>query len=95
MALTRSMAELCDNGDWEALARLQSRRQDVLRQAFSPPPAAASAPLLVPLLRQIQDLDRDILACCESVKSACARELDQLGKGRRAAGAYSEQQGRL
>ena len=86
LAISRRMAELGDQGEWETVVALEAQRRTLLEQAFST--HAPADEFVGDRVRTILDLDKRLMAQSIEARDRVAREIEQAGRGRKAAPAY-------
>lgn len=86
LAMSRRMAELGDDGDWEAVIELEPQRRELLEQAFATHVPADE--FVAQRVRAILDLDKRLMAQSVEARERIAVELSQASKGRKATTAY-------
>ncbi len=85
LRLSEAMLSAARSEDFERLARLESRRGELLTRI----PELGISPLrLVEALKRIEALDRAILAILEQERETAAESLRKLRRARRAITAY-------
>lgn len=89
--MSRRMAELGDDGDWDAVIALEPERRTLLEQAFATHIPADE--LVAERVRAILDLDKRLMARSIEARDHIAEQLGQTGKGRKAASAYHAARG--
>lgn len=86
LGMSRRMAELGDEGDWDAVVALEPARRQLLEEAF-----ATHAPVdefVTDRVRAILDLDKRLMAQSIEARDRVAAELGRSSKGRKATQAY-------
>jgi hypothetical protein len=86
LAISRRMAELGDQGEWETVVVLETQRRTLLEQAFAT--HAPADEFVGDRVRAILDLDKRLMAQSIEARDRVARELGQHSRGRKATHAY-------
>ncbi len=88
--LTSAMGRMAEEGQWEQVGELESRRRERLERFFSTPVPSSDAPAVAEAIRELMALDEAITHRGAALREEVARELNTISKGRRASAAYSE-----
>jgi hypothetical protein len=88
LALTRTLFERVEAGEFEAAATLESERRAHLELFFSGRPRAEALGPCVERLRELVAANETLVGLAEHLQRALAREAEALGSGRRALRAY-------
>lgn len=86
VAVSRRMLMRAEVDDWAEVIQLEAERRNLLEQAF-----ATRAPVdedLARKVREILELDKDLIARSLQVRDLVAAELSQASRGRKVADAY-------
>ena len=86
LAMSRRMAQLGDDGNWEAVIELEPQRRELLEEAFATHVPADE--FVAQRVRAILDLDKRLMAQSVEARDRIAEELSRTSKGRKAANAY-------
>lgn len=86
LAMSQRMAQLGDDGDWEAVIELEPQRRELLEQAFATHVPADE--FVAQRVRAILDLDKRLMTQSVEARDRVAEELSRTSKGRRATSAY-------
>lgn len=86
LEMSRRMAQLGDDGDWDAVIALEPERRSLLERAFST--HAPADEIIAERVRAILDLDKRLMARSIEARDRIADELGRASKGRKAANAY-------
>jgi hypothetical protein len=89
--MSRRMAALGDDGDWDAVVALEPERRTLLEQAFAT--HAPADEIVADRVRAILDLDKRLMAQSIEARDRIADELSQTSKGRKATSAYQSARG--
>jgi len=89
--MSRRMAILGDDGDWDAVVALEPKRRTLLERAFAT--HAPADELVADRVRAILDLDKRLMAKSIEARDRIADELSQASKGRKATNAYQSARG--
>jgi hypothetical protein len=89
-ALTHKMLVQAQAGQWEALTQTEQERQTVVDEFFARPPAARDAELVVGVLQEMLDSDRQVVELGVAGRTAIADNIRKLRLGRRVERAYNE-----
>lgn len=88
LALTREMLELARQKDWPALAVREAERQEVARELFASPVPRAAASAVADCVRQVLDIDQELIVLAESGREDAARAMQEVRTGQRARDTY-------
>ena len=88
LAVTEEMMSVARDEDWDKLAALEARRQDLIRSAFARPIPDADSAVVAADIRRIQALTRDLITVIGRGRDRIGDALDTMAKGRRARSAY-------
>lgn len=88
LTLTREMLELARRQDWAGLAQRELERQDVARELFASPVPREDASTVADCVRQVLDLDQELITLSEAGREDAARAMQEVRTGREAAKAY-------
>lgn len=86
---TREMLSLAQQGEWETVMGLQAERQQRLEAYFSSSVPAHLAEQVAAGIREILDLDRQLMELGRQGMDELARNMNGLRTGRRAQQAYT------
>ena len=89
--LTRRMRDAARAGEWESLVVMEKTRQILFRKQFDDQPpghVAAEDRLLRPLILEILEIDREVLALGAQLRDEAATVLSQISSGKVAIRAY-------
>lgn len=86
--LTRSLLELAKAGDWVLLAAKEEERQRIARDLFATPVPPEAAPTVADCVRQVLDIDQQLLALVEAGREEAAKAMQDVKAGHKAAAAY-------
>jgi hypothetical protein len=86
LVISRGMADLAEQGEWQAVVELESKRRELLEQAFATHLPADE--FVSERVRAILDLDKQLMERSLSAREQIAAELSASSKGRKAATAY-------
>ena len=86
LGMSRRMAELGDEGDWDAVVALEPARRHLLEEAFAT--HAPADEFVTDRVRAILDLDKRLMAQSIEARDRVAAELGRSSKGRKATQAY-------
>lgn len=86
--LTRAMAQCGSSQDWDQLSKIEMRRRLVISEIFATECVRDEAIAVRACVRQILEMDRQMIEQGEAAMRAISRELESLGQGRRAVQAY-------
>jgi len=89
--MSRRMAALGDDGDWDAVVALEPERRTLLERAFAT--HAPADELVADRVRAILDLDKRLMAQSIEARDRIADELSQTSKVRKATNAYQSARG--
>lgn len=88
VALTREMLARAQSGDWETTLGLEQQRQRMLTLFFAAPVPPGDAPGVAAGIREILDIDRELMELGKQGMDELAAKLEELSSGRRAVKAY-------
>lgn len=91
--LSGDILEAARGGDWEEVARLERRREDLLREFFAEPVPSQAESRVAEQLREIAALNDAAVALLSDARDSLGADLDNLRTGRRATRAYGENSG--
>lgn len=86
VAMTHRMHTCGSEGLWDEVIALEPQRRALLEQAF-----ATRAPVderLAACVREILDVDRELMQCSLQARDRAAQELGLLNRGRKVSNAY-------
>jgi len=86
--MTQQMRSAADNGDWEKLSTLETKRQPVLQAYFSRAVDVVDADIIRSQINHIQFMDAAIIKICQYQKDATFDEMHGLQRGKTAGNAY-------
>ena len=89
--LTRRMWDAARAGEWESLVVMEKTRQILFRKQFDGQPpghVAAEDRLIRPLILEILEIDREVLALGAQLRDEAATVLSQISSGKVAIRAY-------
>lgn len=86
MELTQRMSELAAVGEWEQVNQIEAQRQDCLKRAFAK--RLVLSEQLARQIREIHELDQELLMLSIKARDAIGAELSELQRGRKVAKAY-------
>lgn len=75
--------------EWANLPGLEEERRRVIDSAFVPPVPHEEADMMLKLVQEIIAVNLELVASGGEERDAALSELERLGKGKRAAGAYA------
>ena len=90
LQLTQQMKKLADEGSWDELASLEKKQSALLKACFESRPSFANRQQAETTVRQILQLNQEILQLGQEAQMAVREELQSINKGRNAAKAYLE-----
>ena len=90
LQLTQRMKKLADEGSWDELASLEKEQSTMLRACFEAGSMFENRQQAETTIRQILQLNQEILQLGQEAQLAVRRELQSINKGRNAAKAYLE-----
>lgn len=92
-ALNQAMLTVAEAEQWDRLAELEDQRAGVLVELFADAFYALDDAALIPVLTQTFSINQRIMTMLEQAQQICQADLAQLGAGRRAQQAYSQNTG--
>jgi hypothetical protein len=87
--LTCDMLQKAQARDWEAVAQMEQERHDLLVDFFATQVAHAEAAEVATAIRNMQEINRQIIEQGECSRQQIAGELRGLATGRKATQAYN------
>jgi hypothetical protein len=90
LTLSRDMLALARAGAWDELVEMEARRGRLLTDFFSTPPITDAAAAIAAAIREILELDREVMNLGIACRDALAAELRGVGTVRAATRAYAE-----
>lgn len=88
LELTREMLELARSKDWPALAVREGERQEVARELFASPVPQAAAAAVADAVRQVLDIDQELIVLADAGREEAARAMQEVRTGQKARDAY-------
>lgn len=88
LELTQSMLAHARAGEWADLAAKEDRRQRLARDLFATPVPAEAASVVADCVRQVLDLDQELIQLTEAGREEAAKAVKNAQKGQQAASAY-------
>jgi hypothetical protein len=88
LELTRDMIDLGNAGDWVLFAQREDERQQLSRELFATPVPREAARVVADCVREVLDLDQQLISLAESGRDEAARAMEEVQRGRRAADVY-------
>jgi len=92
-ALNQAMLTVATAEQWDRLAELEDQRAGVLAELFADAFYALDDATLIPVLTQTFSINQRIMTMLEQAQQICQADLAQLGVGRLAQQAYSQNTG--
>jgi hypothetical protein len=89
--LSRDLLKVAQSGDMQAVVELDARRSRLLHEFFDGTQRIGDSDRLV--LQEIEAMNDALIARIEQMRAGTGREMDKLGQGQRALGAYAAVQG--
>lgn len=90
LLMTQKMLELAGQGDWNAVADLESDRRELLHQCFETPVPQEHSEIFSEALAAMLHLNEELMALLEDARSKVAAERTHQIHTRRAIGHYLE-----
>ena len=87
---THEMLSHAREGEWDRLVELEEQRRPMIEAFFSTPPEPHEAPAVAEFIREVQEIDSQVMALAEEGKQATAEALRLLSNRQRAAHAYGD-----
>lgn len=88
LELTGAMLESARAEDWIALARGERERQELARDLFATPVPPDAAVTVAECIRQVLDLDTELLALTSAAREEAARAMQDVRHGQKALDTY-------
>lgn len=86
--LTEDMRKLAKEGEWALLAQRELERQSIARDLFASPVPAEDARVVAECVRQVLDVDQDLLTLVEQGKDEAAKAMQEVQTAKKATDAY-------
>lgn len=88
LELTQQMLGYAREQDWVALARCEHERQDLARELFATPVPQDAATTVAECVRQVLDLDTQLLAHTSAARDEAAKAMQDARHGQKALDTY-------
>ncbi len=88
LAMTETMLERAEQGEWDALGELEAERRRALERFFASKVSEQEAPFVADGIRALMTLDQKIMALCRVARDEVAQKAGLVSQGRRAEAAY-------
>ena len=85
---TRLMLDACKQEQWESLVSMEDDRRKMLEAFFVPKPEQQESEAVASAIRQIQELDEELIKRCTEARQTCLKKLTNIDAGKRASAAY-------
>lgn len=88
LELTQAMLEHARAQDWVALARHEYERQELARDLFATPVPQDAAATVAECIRQMLDLDTELLSLTSAARDEAAKAMQDVRHGQKALDTY-------
>ncbi|MFK5913932.1 MAG: flagellar protein FliT [Woeseiaceae bacterium] len=88
LRLSKKIAELAHREDWESAREMEAERHTALLELFEHPDINEALPSMQSILREVMQLDAEVIIKGETELQQMSSQLCDLGKGKRAVNAY-------
>jgi hypothetical protein len=88
LELTQAMLAMARTGDWVGLARGEHERQELARDLFATPVPQDAAATVAECIRQMLDLDSELLVLTSAAREEAARAMQDVRTGQKALDTY-------
>ena len=88
--MTQQLKAMSDAENFEAMTRLESKRQNCIRDYFATPVAEDEAVLIAEGIREILQSDKCIVQAAREHKKQAGEEVSRLSSNRKAINAYNK-----
>ena len=88
LRLSKKIAELAHQHEWQSARKLEAKRHVVMQELFSHPDINEALPTMTSILYEVMQLDAEVIIKGELELQGMASQLHDLGKGKRAVNAY-------
>jgi len=89
LELTEKMLHAAQSSNWEELARLESKRHNLIFHQIFSSPVYRPPPNLSSTIQQLQNIDQEVVALCQAGQQALANQIKSLRLGQRVNQAYN------
>jgi len=88
LRLSKKIAELAKQHEWQAAQELEVKRHKTMQELFSHPEIDTALPEMASILQEVMQLDAEVIIKGELELQDMASQINGLGKGKRAVNAY-------
>jgi len=88
LRLSKKIAELAQQHEWQAAQELEVKRHKTMQELFSHPDIDDALPAMTSILQEVMQLDAEVIIKGELELQGMASQINELGKGKRAVNAY-------
>jgi len=88
LRLSKKIAELAKQHEWQAARELEVKRHKTMQELFSHPEIDTALPAMTSILQEVMQLDAEVIIKGELELQDMASQIHGLGKGKRAVNAY-------
>lgn len=88
LRLSKNIAELAQRHEWQSARKLEAERHIAMQELFAHPDIDQALPSMTSILKEVMQLDAEVIIKGESELEHMANKLNELGKGKRAVNAY-------
>lgn len=84
LRLSKKIAELAQQHEWQAARELEAKRQQTMQELFAHPEIDTALPAMTSILHEVMRLDAEVIIKGELELQNMATQINDLGKGKRA-----------
>ena len=85
---TRKMLDTCEQEQWESLVSMEDDRRKMIEDFFVPAPEQQESEAVASAIRQMQELDEELIRRCTEARQVCLRKVTNIEASKRASAAY-------
>ncbi|MCK5093040.1 MAG: flagellar protein FliT [Gammaproteobacteria bacterium] len=90
---TRKMLDACGQEQWESLVSMEDDRRKMVEAFFVPAPEQQESEAVASAIRQMQELDKELIKQCTEARQACLQKLTNIDVGKKVSAAYVDNAG--
>jgi len=90
LTISQTMLAHARRGEWPELTQIEKRRGKLLEDFFSQTITPEMASIIEEVIRQVMDVDKEVIALGEEMQKQMGKDLREIGKGKTATRAYTE-----
>ena len=88
LAHTREMLNACEQEQWDSLTSMEDDRRKMVEAFFVPAPEQQESEAVASAIRQMQELDEELIRRCTEARQVCLQRVTNVEAGKRASAAY-------